>query len=124
MIYFLYHQIGTNTKLKVIAKAVKEAGYKLGKDVFFALDVAASEFFDSKKKKYIFDKSDGTQRSPSQMVSFLTELANKYPIISIEDGCDENDWKGWKELTDAVGDNVQLVGDDLFVTNTEFLKKV
>ncbi len=109
--------------LDVIAEAVKKAGYKLGKDVFLALDVAASEFFDDKKNKYVFSKSDGTKRSPKQMVEFLEELCNQYPIISIEDGCDENDWSGWGLLTQAIGDSVQLVGDDLFVTNTKFLKK-
>lgn len=109
--------------LDVIAEAVKKAGYKLGKDVFLALDVAASEFFDDKKNKYVFSKSDGSKRSPKQMVEFLKELCDQYPIISIEDGCDENDWNGWELLTKAIGDRVQLVGDDLFVTNTKFLKK-
>ncbi|MGF1449786.1 MAG: phosphopyruvate hydratase [Opitutales bacterium] len=109
--------------LDVITKAVKEAGYKMGKEIFLALDVASSEFFDDKKKKYIFSKSDGSERSPKEMVEFLTELCDKYPILSIEDGCAENDWDGWKLLTDAVGDRVQLVGDDLFVTNVSFLKK-
>jgi enolase len=109
--------------LEVIAKAVKQAGYKLGKDIFIALDVAASEFYDAKTKKYVFKKSDRSKRSAEQMISFYQDLLKKYPIISIEDGCDENDWQGWKKLTVAMGDNVQLVGDDLFVTNTAFLKK-
>lgn len=109
--------------LEVIAEAVSAAGYKLGKDVFIALDVAASEFYDAKTKKYVFSKSDGSSRDSAGMVAFLKDLCDRYPILSIEDGCDENDWKGWKLLTEAVGDKVQLVGDDLFVTNTKFLKK-
>ncbi len=107
--------------LEVIAAATKKAGYKLGKDIFIALDVAASEFY--KNKKYVFDKSDGSKKTSAQMVDFLADLAKRYPIISIEDGLDESDWKGWKLLTDKMGDTTQLVGDDLFVTNTEFLKK-
>jgi enolase len=109
--------------LEVIAKAVKAAGYKFGQDIFVALDVASSEFYNAKTKKYVFSKSDGTKRSSAQMVDFLADLCAKYPIISIEDGCDENDWKGWDLLTKKLGDNVQLVGDDLFVTNTKFLQK-
>jgi enolase len=109
--------------LEVIAKAVKEAGYTLGSDVFIALDVAASEFYDAKTKKYVFSKSDGSKRDSAGMVAFLKDLCDRYPIISIEDGCAENDWDGWKLLTEAVGDKVQLVGDDLFVTNTKFLTK-
>jgi len=109
--------------LEVIAKAVKEAGYKFGKDIFVALDVSSSEFYNAKSKKYVFSKSDGTKRSSAQMVDFLADLCDKYPIISIEDGCDENDWKGWDILTKKIGDRVQLVGDDLFVTNTKFLQK-
>ena len=107
--------------LEVIAAATKKAGYKLGKDIFIALDVAASEFY--KKNKYVFDKSDGSKKSSTEMVAFLKDLADRFPIISIEDGLDENDWKGWKHLTDEMGATTQLVGDDLFVTNTEFLKK-
>jgi enolase len=109
--------------LEVIAEAVKKAGYKLGKDMFIALDVAASEFYDAKKKAYIFSKSDGSVRSSSEMVSFLKKLCDSYPIISIEDGCAEHDWDGWKLLTDTLGDRIQLVGDDLFVTNTKFLQE-
>lgn len=107
--------------LEVIAAATKKAGYKLGKDIFIALDVAASEFY--KGKKYVFSKSDGSKKSSQEMVAFLKDLADRYPIISIEDGLDEGDWKGWKHLTDEMGASTQLVGDDLFVTNTEFLKK-
>ncbi len=113
----------TTDALDAIAKAIKDAGYKLGKDVVFALDVASSEFYDKKKKKYVFKKSTGDALTSAQMVDFYADLAKKYPIRSIEDGCDENDWKGWKLLTDKIGDTTQLVGDDLFVTNTEFLKK-
>ncbi len=109
--------------LEVIAQAVKDAGYKFGKDIFVALDVASSEFYNAKTKKYVFSKSDNSKRSSAQMVEFLKDLCDRYPIISIEDGCDENDWKGWDLLTKAIGDKVQLVGDDLFVTNTKFLQK-
>ncbi len=109
--------------LEVIALAVKNAGYKLGEDIFLALDVASSEFYDAKSKKYIFKKSDGSQRDAAEMVAFYQDLQKRYPIISIEDGFAENDWDGWKKMTDAMGHNTQLVGDDLFVTNTAFLKK-
>ncbi len=109
--------------LDAIGLAVKNAGYKLGKDIALALDVAASEFYDKEKKRYIFKKSDGRVLTGEQMVAFYKDLTKKYPIISIEDGCAENDWDTWKKLTDALGDKIQLVGDDLFVTNTEFLKR-
>ena len=113
----------TDEALEVIARAVKTAGYKLGKDIFIAIDVAASEFYDSRKKKYIFKKSDGAVLTAEEMIEFYQRLLKKYPIISIEDGCAENDWAGWKKLTDALGDKIQLVGDDNFVTNRKFLKK-
>ncbi len=109
--------------LEVIALAVKQAGYTLGKEVFIALDAASSEFFDAKSKRYIFKKSDGSSRTAEEMVSFYKDLQKKYPIVSIEDGLAENDWEGWKKLTDSMGCNTQLVGDDLFVTNTEFLSR-
>jgi len=109
--------------LDTIALAVKNAGYKLGRDIALALDPAASEFYVAEKKSYVFKKSDGRSLSGAQMVEFYRKLAAKYPIVSIEDGCAENDWDTWKLLTEAIGDRVQLVGDDLFVTNTEFLKK-
>ncbi len=109
--------------LEVIAAATRKAGYRLGKDVFIALDVASSEFYDARTKKYVFKKSDGSKRSATEMIDFYKDLQKKYPIISIEDGCAENDWAGWKKLTEAIGDKTQLVGDDLFVTNTKFLKK-
>ncbi|MFZ5806899.1 MAG: phosphopyruvate hydratase [Verrucomicrobiota bacterium] len=113
----------TEDALDVIALAVKKAGYKLGKDIFIALDVASSEFYDEKTKKYVFKKSDGSKHSAADMIAFYKQLQKKYPIISIEDGLAESDWSGWKQLTDALGKNLQLVGDDIFVTNTEFLKK-
>jgi enolase len=109
--------------LETIAEAVKKAGYKLGKDVFIALDVAASEFYDKAKKDYVFKKSTGQRFSADEIVAFYKKLCAKFPIVSIEDGCAENDWAGWKKLTEALGDTVQLVGDDLFVTNVDFLRK-
>ena len=109
--------------LEVIAAAVKKAGYVFGKDIFVALDVASSEFFNRETKEYIFKKSDGRKLNADQIVAYYKELSAKYPIISIEDGTAESDWDGWKKLTDAIGDKVQLVGDDLFVTNVEFLQK-
>lgn len=109
--------------LDVIIEAIKKAGYKPGKDIFLALDVAASEFYDATKKRYIFKKSDGSVHTADEMVEFYAKLCAKYPIISIEDGMSENDWDGWKKLSDRLGDKIQLVGDDLFVTNTKFLKK-
>jgi enolase len=109
--------------LESIAAAVKKAGYKFGKDIFIALDVASSEFYDKVKNQYVFKKSDGSKRSAEELVAFYVDLQKKFPIISIEDGCAENDWAGWKQLTDAMGANTQLVGDDLFVTNVEFLRK-
>ena len=109
--------------LQVLIKAIKKAGYKPGSDVYIALDPASSEFYDSAKKRYVFKKSDGSSRTSAQMVDFYAAWVKKYPILSIEDGLAEGDWKGWKLLTDKLGDKVQLVGDDLFVTNTRFLKK-
>src|SRR5437773_3633632 len=109
--------------LETIATAVKKAGYKLGEQIFFARDVAASEFYDAKTRQYIFKKSDGSKRNATELISYYQELAKKFPIISIEDGCAENDWDGWKELTDTMGATTQLVGDDLLVTNVEFLRK-
>ena len=109
--------------LECIAKAVKDAGFSLGKDVFLALDVAASEFFDPKAGKYTFHKSDQSVRTAEQMIAFYKDLQKRYPIVSIEDGFSEADWAGWKKATDALGASTQLVGDDLFVTNTEFLAK-
>ena len=109
--------------LEVIAQAVDKAGYKLGEDIFIALDVASSEFFDKAKNKYVFKKSDKSERTAAELVAYYAELKKKYPIISIEDGCAENDWDGWAILTKELGSTTQLVGDDLFVTNVEFLGK-
>jgi enolase len=109
--------------LEVLALAVKNAGYQLGKDIFFALDVASSEFYDKAKNKYIFKKSDGSEKTAEELIAVYQDLARRYPIISIEDGTAENDWDGWKKLTLAMGHNTQLVGDDLFVTNVQFLQK-
>jgi len=113
----------TEAALGVIAEAVEKAGYSLGKQVFFALDVASSEFYDGKNKEYVFKKSDQRRLKASELVDFYAGLQKKYPIISIEDGTAEEDWDGWKILTQKLGAKTQLVGDDLFVTNVEFLKK-
>jgi enolase len=109
--------------LEVLALAVKNAGYKLGEDIFFALDAASSEFYDKASNKYVFKKSDGSSKTAEEMIALYQDLAKRYPIISIEDGLAENDWDGWKKITAAMGSTTQLVGDDLFVTNTEFLQK-
>jgi enolase len=107
--------------LETILQAITKAGYAAGSDVLLALDPAASEFYDG--KSYVFKKSDGRKLSSEQMAEFWTDWVRQYPIISIEDGMAENDWAGWKTLTDSVGKQIQLVGDDLFVTNTSFLQK-
>jgi enolase len=109
--------------LDSLSQAVEKAGYKLGEEIYFALDVAASEFFDAKSNAYVFKKSDGSKKSAEELIDLYSKLCAKYPIVSIEDGCAENDWAGWKKLTDALGAKVQLVGDDLFVTNVSFLRK-
>jgi enolase len=109
--------------LSVISQAIEKAGYKVGEDIAFALDVAASEFFDAKQNAYVFKKSDKSVKSAEEIVAFYADLQKRYPIISIEDGCAENDWAGWKLLTDKLGATTQLVGDDLFVTNVDFLWK-
>jgi enolase len=109
--------------LEVIAQAVDKAGYKLGEDIFIALDVASSEFYDKAKNKYVFKKSDKSERTAAELVAYYADLKKKFPIISIEDGCAENDWAGWAVITKELGANTQLVGDDLFVTNVEFLSK-
>ena len=114
---------GAEDALDSIALAVKKAGYKFGDQIAIALDVASSEFYDAAKKKYVFKKSDGSVRTGAELVAFYKKLCAKYPIISIEDGCAENDWATWKLLTEALGGRVQLVGDDLFVTNVDFLRK-
>ena len=109
--------------LGVIGQAVEKAGYKFGEEIFIALDVASSEFFDKEKGKYVFHKSDNSEKTAEELVDYYIELQKKFPIISIEDGCDENDWDGWKILTKKLGKRTQLVGDDLFVTNSSFLQK-
>ena len=115
---------GTEDALETIAKAVKNAGYNLGDDVMIALDCAAAEFYVDGHYDYTkFEGAKGQVRTSQQQADYLAELAAKYPIISIEDGMDENDWEGWKYLTDNIGDKVQLVGDDLFVTNVERLSR-
>lgn len=115
---------GTIDALDTVSLAVEKAGYKVGTDITFALDCAASEFYEDGVYNYAkFEGEGGQKLSSDEQAAFLAELTAKYPIDSIEDGCDENDWDGWKALTDAIGDKVQLVGDDLFVTNVEFLQK-
>ena len=101
----------------------RQGGYKLGEQIFIALDPAASEFYDSEKNLYVFKKSDGSQRTAEELIDYYAELCARFPIISIEDGCAENDWDGWKKLTKKLGAKIQLVGDDLFVTNVKFLRK-
>ena len=108
--------------IEVILEAINNAGYKAGSDIFLALDPASSEFFDKQKNKYIL-ASEKRELTPKEMVDYYSELVNKYPIISIEDGMAEDDWDGWKIHTDKLGDKIQIVGDDLFVTNTERLKR-
>ena len=114
---------GAEDALDSIALAVKNAGYEFGKDIFIALDAASSEFYDKASNLYVFKKSDGSKRTGAELVEYYKALVAKYPIISIEDGCAENDWATWKLLTEALGDKIQLVGDDLFVTNVDFLSK-
>ena len=115
--------LGSNEEaIKFVLQAIEAAGYQPGKDIWIALDAASSEFYDTDSNQYIFE-STGDKMTSSDLVSFWKEWVGKYPIVSIEDGLAEDDWKGWKELTDAVGDKCQLVGDDLFVTNTKRLSK-
>jgi enolase len=107
--------------IEVILEAIQGAGYQPGSDIYLAIDTAASEMMD--KGKYLFYKSDKSTKTAAEMVKYYENWVNKYPIISIEDGMAENDWDGWKMLTDALGRKIQLVGDDVFVTNTEFLRR-
>lgn len=109
--------------IEAILQATKDAGYKAGKQIFLALDVASSEFYEAQSGNYVFKKSTGQKLTGEELVQFYGELTARYPIVSIEDGCAENDWKTWKILTDKLGDKIQLVGDDLFVTNVKFLQK-
>ena len=109
--------------IEIVLLAIKKAGYKAGKDIWIAMDAAASEFYDSKKKVYHFHKSTGKKLKSEQMVDYWVDWAKKYPIFSIEDGLDEVDWKAWSSINSKIGEQVQLVGDDLFVTNTEKLAR-
>jgi enolase len=109
--------------LEAISTGVRRAGYKLGEQIFIALDPAASEFYDCENNVYVFDKSDGSRKTAEELIDYYADLCTRFPIISIEDGCAENDWGGWKKLTAKLGEKIQLVGDDLFVTNVEFLRK-
>jgi enolase len=109
--------------LETIAAAVEKAGYSLGEQIFIALDPASSEFFDAERNLYVFKKADGLQKSADELIAYYVDLCARFPIVSIEDGCAENDWDGWKNLTTRLGDKIQLVGDDLFVTNVKFLRK-
>jgi enolase len=109
--------------IEAILQATRDAGYKAGKEIFLALDVASSEFYNKEKGNYTFKKSSGQTLSGDELVDFYVKLCNKYPIVSIEDGCAEGDWGNWKKLTDKLGDRIQLVGDDLFVTNVKFLRR-
>jgi enolase len=108
---------------EVILQSIDKAGYRAGEDVLIALDPAASEFYDPQKKKYVFKKSDGRELSAEEMVDFWAGWVDRYPIISLEDGMAEDDWDGWKLMTERLGSKIQIVGDDLFVTNTKRLKK-
>jgi enolase len=112
----------TEAAIEVILQATKDAGYRAGKQIFVALDVASSEFYNG-NGTYTFKKSSGKKMSGEELVDFYVKLCGKYPIVSIEDGCAESDWTNWKKLTDKLGDRVQLVGDDLFVTNVKFLQR-
>jgi enolase len=109
--------------LEVVLEAITKAGYTPGEQIGIALDPAASEFFDKDKNKYVFKKSDKSERTPDQMVEFWADWVRQYPIVSLEDGMAEDDWTGWKALTDSLGKKIQLVGDDLFVTNTARLSQ-
>jgi enolase len=109
--------------LEVLMEAIQLAGYKPGEQISIALDPASSEFYDKDKKKYVFKKSDKSEKTSAQLVEFYAKWVSQYPIISIEDGMAEDDWDGWKALTEAMGKKIQLVGDDLFVTNSERLQK-
>ena len=117
-------EIGSNEEaIETVIKAIEKAGYRPGEDVWIALDPAASEFYNKEEKVYHLHKSTGAKLSSEEMAEYWTDWANKYPIASIEDGMDEDDWSGWKYLTEKAGHKIQLVGDDLFVTNTERLQK-
>jgi enolase len=120
---FAPHLDSAEDALESITTAIEKAGYKPGEQIFIALDPAASEFYDAEKNVYTFQKSDGSKRKVEELIDYYVDLCARFPIISIEDGCAENDWDGWKKLTRLLGDRIQLVGDDVFVTNVEFLRK-
>ncbi len=109
--------------IEIVLRAIEKAGYRPGEDIFIAMDAATSEFYDEKTGLYTFKKSDGRVFTGDEMVDYWADWCKRYPIVSIEDGCAEDDWSSWKKLTDAVGDKVQLVGDDLFVTNVDRLQR-
>jgi len=109
--------------LASIMTAIEKAGYKPGEQIFIALDPAASEFYDGESNVYVFEKSDGSKKTVEELIDCYVALCARFPIVSIEDGCAENDWDGWKKLTARLGDKIQLVGDDVFVTNVDFLRK-
>ena len=116
--------LGSNEEaIQVVLKAIESAGYTAGEDMYIAMDAAASEFYNTEENVYHFHQSTGEKLTPEQMVDFWEDWTEKYPILSIEDGLDEDDWNGWKKLTERIGDKVQLVGDDLFVTNVERLSR-
>jgi len=106
-----------------VLEAITQAGYKPGEQIAIALDPAASEFYDKDKRKYVFKRSDNSEHSSEEMVNFWAEWVRQYPIVSLEDGLDENDWQGWKTLTRKLGNKIQLVGDDIFVTNMGILQR-
>ena len=114
---------GNTEPLELIMEAIKKAGYKPGEEIFLGMDVAASEFYNPKTKKYNLVKSGQGSKTSEEMIEWFESMIKEYPIITIEDGLGESDWKGWNKLTDRLGDKIQLVGDDLFVTNIEFLRK-
>jgi enolase len=109
--------------MEAILEGIVQAGYTPGKDIFIGIDAAASEFYSADEKMYILGAEKNPKKTAEQMIAFYTEWVNKYPLITIEDGLDESDWDGWRQLTDALGKRIQLVGDDIFVTNTSILKK-
>jgi enolase len=116
--------LGSNEEaLQVIMEAIKKAGYKPGEEIFLGMDVASSEFYNKETKKYVLAGEGGKEFDAKELTHFYEELVSKYPILSIEDGLDENDWEGWVYLTEKLGNKIQLVGDDLFVTNTEKLSR-
>ena len=116
--------LGSNEEaMEVILEGIIQAGYKPGKDIFIGIDAAASEFYSAKEKRYILSAEKKPKKTAEDMIAFYSDWVKKYPLISIEDGLDESDWKGWKKITKAMGDSIQLVGDDIFVTNTKILAK-